>query len=80
MGVVAIVGPDELEPGKPGMYLVEHECGAVTILNARRMNDDAQRQALGVDQRMNLAAFDLLAGVVAYLAVMAPPFSADFND
>ena len=44
------------------------------------MNDDAQRQALGVDQRVNFAALDLFAGVVAYLAVMAPPFSADFSD
>jgi hypothetical protein len=44
-GVVAAVGPDKFELGEARAYLVEHEGGAVPILNAGRVNDDAQRQA-----------------------------------
>ncbi len=80
MGVVPTVGPNEFEPRKTGMYLVEHERGAVAILNAGRVNDDPQRQTVGIDQRVNLAAFDLLAGVITYAAIITPPFSADFTD
>ena len=80
MSVVAVVGPDELEPGKAVADFVEHERGAVSVLHSGRVNDDAQRQALCVDQRVKLAALDLLAGVVAGQAVMTAPFSADFND
>lgn len=79
-GVVAAVGPDKFEPGEARAYLVEHEGGAVPILNAGRVNDDPQRQALDVDERVDLAALDLLASVVAYAAVMTTPFSADFTD
>ena len=79
-GVIAAVGPDKFEPGEARAYGVEHEGGAVPILNAGRVNDDPQRQALDVDQRVDLAALDLLAGVVAYAAVLTTPFSADFTD
>jgi hypothetical protein len=44
------------------------------------VDDDAQRQALRIDQRVNLAALHLLTGVVAGQAVMTAPFSADFSD
>lgn len=44
------------------------------------MHDHAQRQVLGVDQRVDLATFDLLAGVVADAAIMTAPFSADLID
>ena len=44
------------------------------------MDDDAERKAFGVDERMDLTPFDLLAGVVAYAAIMAAPFSADLSD
>ena len=80
VSVVAVVGPDELEPGKAVADFVEHERGAVSVLQAGGVDDDAQRQALRVDQRVKLAALDLLAGVVAGQAVMTAPFSADFND
>ena len=39
--------------------------GAITVLNIRRMNDNAQQEAQRVDQDVPLAAFDLLARVVA---------------
>jgi hypothetical protein len=80
VSVVAVVGPDELQPGKAVEEFVEHERGAISVLHAGVVDDDAQRPALHVDQRVNLAALDLLADVVAGQAVMTAPFSADFND
>lgn len=44
------------------------------------MHDDTERKSLGIDQCMDLASLDLLAGVVAYAMVMAAPFSADLTD
>ena len=80
MGVVSAVRPDEFEPGKALADFVEHEGRAVAVLRAGRVDDDAQRQALRVDQRMNFSTLHLFAGVVADQAVMTAPFSADFND
>jgi hypothetical protein len=44
------------------------------------MDDDTQRKAFGIDQRMDFAPLDLLAGVVAYATIMTAPFSADLSD
>ena len=44
------------------------------------MNDGPHRQPFAVDPRVDFAAFDLLAGVVPHLAVVAAPFSADLID
>ena len=44
------------------------------------MNNDAQRQALRIDERVNLATLDPFAGVIAGQAIMTAPFSADFSD
>jgi len=44
------------------------------------MNDDPHRQPSAGDQRVDFAAFDLLAGVATHLAVVAAPFSADLID
>ena len=78
-GVVAGVGPDQLQPGKAVADAGEDQGGAVTILHAGRVDDDPHRQALGVDQRMDLATLQTLAGVVAHLVIVRPPFSADLT-
>jgi hypothetical protein len=44
------------------------------------VDDDPHRQSLTVDQSMNFAALDLLAGVVTDLVVSTAPFSADLTD
>jgi hypothetical protein len=59
---------------------IEHERGAIAVSHASRMDGDPQRQADGVDKRVNLAPSHFLSGVVAGQTVMAAPFSADFND
>ena len=78
-GVVAGVGPDELEPWEAGADAVEHEGGPVAILHPGGVNHDPERQALGVDERVDLASLHALAGVVAHLVVFRAPFSADFT-
>jgi hypothetical protein len=79
MGMVASVGPDKLQPREAVANFVEHESRAITVLHPGRVDDDAHRQALGVDERVDLAALHLLSGVVAYTAIVTAPFSADFT-
>ena len=81
MGVVSAVRPHEFEPGKAVADFVEHERRSIAVLHAGRMDDDAQWQTLRIDQRVNFAAFHLLAGVVAGQAIMAAllSLSKDFR-
>jgi hypothetical protein len=64
--------------------LVEDEGRAIAILDARGVDDHAQRQAFDIDEGMQLAAPHLLAGVVTHCVLFAParssPFSAAFSD
>jgi hypothetical protein len=77
--IIAIIGPDEFEPGEAIADLVEDEGRPVTILDTRGVNDDPYWQSFSVDERMDFAPLDLLAGVIAYLAVKTAPFSAAFS-
>jgi hypothetical protein len=77
--VVAIVRPDQFEPGKTVTDFIEDKRRAIAVLDARGMNDGPQRQPFGVDKGMNLAPLDLLPGVITYLAIKTAPFSAAFS-
>ena len=79
MGVVAGIGPHELEPGKAGADAFEHQSRAVAVLHPRRMDYDPERQALGVDERVDLSSLHTLAGVVTHLVVLRASFSADLT-
>ena len=78
-GIVAIVRPDQFEPGKAATDLVKDKGRTVAVLDASGMNDDPQRQAFSVDKGVNLAPLDLLTGGIAYLAIKTAPFSAAFS-
>jgi hypothetical protein len=80
MCVVSAVRPQKFKPGKAVADFMEHQRGSITILVARRMNDDTQRQTLRIDQRMNFAPLHFLAGVILGQTIMTAPFSADFKD
>ena len=80
MGMIAAIGPQKLQPWKASADFVEHEGRAIAILYPGRMDDNAHRQAFGINERVNLAALHFLAGVIAYSAVVTAPFSADFKD
>jgi hypothetical protein len=79
-GVVAAISPDQFEPWEAPPYLVEHQPGAVAVLDRGRVNNHPHRQSFGIDQGVDLATFHLLAGVVTHLVVFTAPFSADFTD
>jgi hypothetical protein len=52
----------------------QQEEGSISVLNISRMHNDAQQEAQRVDQDVPLAAFDLLARVVARRIERRPPF------
>ena len=51
----------------------QHRNGSVPVLHARRLRIDDERTPVHVDQRLALAAFDLLASVVAARAFAMKP-------
>ena len=78
--IIAIIGPDEFEPREAIADLVEDEGCPITILDTRGVDDDPYWQSFSIDERMDFAPLDLLAGVIAYLAGKTAPFSAAFSD
>jgi uncharacterized membrane protein YjjB (DUF3815 family) len=72
MGIVAGVGPDEFQPSKALADRVENQRRAVTILCAGRMDDHAQRQAFDVDEGVDFASLQRLAGVVTHCVLFTP--------
>ena len=83
--IVARVGEDALQPRKAELDLAEQKRRAVSVLNACRMDDEADRQAQCVDERVDLAPFHLLSRLVAHrvgcigglFLGFTAPFSAD---
>ena len=65
MGVVSVVRPYEFAPRKAVADFLDNQRRSVAVLQASRMDDAAQGQTLGVDQRVNLAALHRFAGGVA---------------
>ena len=78
-GVVAAIGPNQVEPRDAAASLIENQTGPVAVLNRGKVDNDPHRQPLAVDQGVDLAALYLLAGVVTHLVVL-PPFLADLID
>ena len=75
--LVAAVGEDAFDEGEEAPRArVEHERGAVAILDVCRMHDDVQEEAEGVDKNVPLAARDLLARIVARWVERRAPFCA----
>ena len=58
------------QPGKAVADAGKDEDRSVAILHAGRVDDDVHRQALGIDQGVDLAAFQTLAGVVTHLVIL----------
>jgi hypothetical protein len=44
------------------------------------VDDDPHRQPFTIDQSVDFAVLDPLAGVITHLAVVTAPFSADLTD
>src|SRR6516165_6887723 len=63
--------------GKCRRILSRSKPGPIAVLDFGRVDDDLHRQPFAVDQSMDFAALDPLAGIIAHLA---GPFSADLTD
>ena len=74
---VAAVGPDLFQSRTVEANLLDQSARPVTVLNAGRVHDHADGQSQGIDDKVALASFNLLASVVAALR---PPFSPVLTD
>ncbi len=74
---IAGVGEDALDEGEQAARAaVEDQPGAIAILDVGRVDDDVQQETEPVDEDVPLAAFDLLARVIARRIERRPPFCA----
>jgi hypothetical protein len=71
---VSAISKDALDERKHLSRPTQQEEGSISVLNISRMHNDAQQEAQRVDQDVPLAAFDLLARVVARRIERRPPF------
>jgi hypothetical protein len=75
--LIAGIGEDAFDEGEQGSRArVQHQRGAVAVLNVGGVDGDAQQQTERVDKDMPLAARDLLARVIALGIERSPPFGA----
>jgi len=72
---IAPVGPDQPQAAEALAQAVQHQPGAIAILNIACVYHGHENQTQGIDEQMALAAQDLFAGVVA----PQPPFSVVFT-
>lgn len=63
----AAIGPDEPPAHEAMPERLQHQLRPLAVLHPRRVDDDHQQQADGLDQDGPFASFDLLARVIAAL-------------
>ena len=67
---IATIDPQDAEPSEPAQYAAQDYLRASAFGGAGRRDGNAEHQPQGVHQQMALAAFDPLAGVIAYRAAV----------
>lgn len=72
--LITRIGEDRLDKWKAPPRLAQDIAGAVAVLDAARMNDDAQQEAERIDEDMTFASNDLLARVVTLRVQFRAPF------
>ena len=77
LAAVGAVAPELLESRRVEANLLDHHLGAVAVLHAGRMHDHPNHQSKGVDDKMALTSFNLLASIIA---ARWPPFSVVLTD
>ena len=77
--LIAAVRKELLQKWKHAKQSCEHETAAIAVLNAGRMNERVNQQALRIDENVPLLALDLLSRVVTGRIDRRPPFSALFT-
>jgi len=74
--IVAAIGPDQADKREVATRDLQQGAAAVAILHVGGMRLDQQRPAVGIDQRMALASFDLFARIIAARAAAFRGFDA----
>lgn len=72
--LIAGIGEDALDEGKPASRRAEQFASAIAILHVGRVDDDGQQKAERVDEDMTLAARNLLARIKALRIKRRAPF------
>jgi len=72
--LIAGIGEDALDEGKPAPRRAEQFASAIAILHVGRVDDDGQQKAERVDEDMALAARNLLARIEALRVKRRAPF------
>jgi hypothetical protein len=63
--VIPAIGPNVLDERKQGARDLQQRPAGIAILDVGRVRFDKYRPSVGIDQRMALAALDLLSGIIA---------------
>lgn len=79
LGIVAVVGPDQLQSREQRLEFLEQIDGAVAILDVGWMHDRVQQEALRVGRDVALDALDFLGRIEPDRINPSPPFSAFFT-
>ena len=72
--LVAGIGEDALDEGKPTPRRAQQFASAIAILHVGRVDDDAQQKAERIYENMALAARNLLARIEALRVKCRAPF------
>lgn len=72
--IVAVIRPDQCEPGETIADFVEDEGRPITALDAGGMNDDPQRQAFDINKGVNLAPLIFFPASYPTSPSKPPPF------
>ena len=70
--LIARIADNALDKGEGPSGFAEQAFGSVSILNARRVDDDREKEPKGIRQDVALAANNLLARIIAGRVERAP--------
>ncbi len=73
---VASIDPNQTQPTKGGRQLLQHQAGAIAILDVGGVHDHRQNQTQRINQEMALSSHDLLARIVAAHSSVVRYFNA----
>ena len=77
--LIAAIGDDFGDEGKPWTQFFQHQWSTVAILNVGGMNHGCKIQTERIDRDMAFFTLDLFAGVIAVRIDPRPPFSVLFT-
>src|SRR5215469_15311783 len=77
---VALIRPDEFQPGKSFFHGAEHQFRPLAVMQARRMDHHLEQQPQCIHEQMALAAPDLLASLKPARPTLVGPDGLAIDD